>query len=243
VWGVAALIAYAVLAGISGKLSPLARAPLLDGLGPIAPYRWVEPPLELEATNQPPSAGRFRVDMTPKGSKGTVLFTSDNQVTLLLETGAIPPAPGEDAVEVAIEPTNPTTLPPPPEGLVFFGNAYDLPFELRPGREPIEDFDQGVTVTLLYPVTATLHGADHEVLWSSDGGEWISIGGTDNPGLQQIEADLPAPGAVIVAGRPAPRTAAPVSEGGLSTLSMALIVVAGVALVAGVVYLIRGLRS
>ena len=59
--GLVALALYASGAALSGHLSPLARRPLLDGLAPPTPYRWVEPPVELVTSNEPPSSGRFKI--------------------------------------------------------------------------------------------------------------------------------------------------------------------------------------
>ena len=67
--GLAVAIAYAALAGLSGWLSPLARGPLLDGLGPPQPYRWVNPPPALASTNQPPSSAVFHVPLDANGSR------------------------------------------------------------------------------------------------------------------------------------------------------------------------------
>ena len=54
-----------------GHLSSLAKGPLLDGIGPPQPYRWVNPPPDLAATNQPPWSGVFHVPLKVGGSAQT----------------------------------------------------------------------------------------------------------------------------------------------------------------------------
>ena len=77
---------YAALAALSGSISPLARGPLLDGLAPVN-YRWVAPPPELESTNQQPTSGTFPLQLGKDGVKSKVVFTSDNQVTVIVRRG------------------------------------------------------------------------------------------------------------------------------------------------------------
>ena len=82
--GVLCVTAYAGLAALSGHLSPLARGPLLDGIGPPQDYRWVNPPPDLAANNQPPSSGVFPIALDPNGSRPATPVTSDNQVTVIV---------------------------------------------------------------------------------------------------------------------------------------------------------------
>src|SRR5688500_9422872 len=86
--GLLAVATYAVLAAWSSSITPLARGPMLDGLGPVN-YRWVTPPPELETTNQAPSAGRFELPLTAQGVGTQVAFTSDSQVTVVIDEGSI----------------------------------------------------------------------------------------------------------------------------------------------------------
>src|SRR5262245_2807368 len=84
--GVGIIGLYVALASWSSHLSPLARGPLLDGLAPTN-YRWVDPPPELASTNQEPSSGVFQLALGRDGVEGSVVFTSDNQVTVIVATG------------------------------------------------------------------------------------------------------------------------------------------------------------
>ena len=86
--GLVSVTVYAALAALSGHLSPLARGPLLDGIGPPQAYRWVNPPPDLASGNQPPSSGVFHVPLDASGSRPEVFVTSDNQVTVVVPKGA-----------------------------------------------------------------------------------------------------------------------------------------------------------
>ena len=110
---------------LSGHLSPLARGPLLDGIGPPQDYRWVNPPPELAATNQTPSSGVFHVALGPVASEAQVFVTSDNQVTVVVPQGCVRRRrPGRSRSTLTVDPVDPATLAPPGSGVTIFGNAY-----------------------------------------------------------------------------------------------------------------------
>jgi len=163
---------------LSGSISPLARGPLLDGLAPVN-YRWVAPPPELESTNQQPTSGTFSLQLGPDGVKSKVVFTSDNQVTVIVAEGSIATAPGQRSVDLSVVPLDPVTLPPPGNDLTVFGNArfmaflvifsgfwamfwhifYALPFYVRDylkveSFELFETVDAWTIILVTVPVTA-----------------------------------------------------------------------------------------
>jgi hypothetical protein len=238
--GLAVVAAYAALAAWSGSLSPLARGPLLDGVGPVN-YRWVAPPPELEATNQPPSSGRFRLPLGKDGVGTQVVFTSDSQVTVVIDEGSIGPAPRERTVELIVEPVDPADLAPPGGDLEPFGNAYSFEARFRPSGDPVRGLERPLQVILLYPATSTLHATSHDVMFSPDGESWEALETSDSPAQQQAQADVPGLGYVMVAGVPAPFTPTPSGGSGEGTppLAIALLVAAGVVLLIGVGLLIR----
>jgi hypothetical protein len=238
--GLIAVVAYAAFAAWSGSLTPLARGPLLDGLGP-ANYRWVTPPPELETTNQAPSAGRFNLELTAQGVGTEVVFTSDSQVTVVIDEGSIGPTPNARSVELRVEPVDPADLGAPGEGLEPFGNAYRLSASYTPSRDPVQGLDRPLQVILVYPATSTLHANTHDLLHSTDGDTWQVLETTDAPGSQQAEAQVPDFGYVMVAGVPSPVTASPSpgAGGGTPPIAVALLVAAGVVLVIGLGLLIR----
>jgi hypothetical protein len=220
------LVASSVLAGaaylagsaLSGTISPLARRPLLDGTGPLVPYRWVDPPPLLRNSNQPPTAGRFRLRLGPDGSEADVLATRDLQVTVVTVRGTIPADAPARLAEVSIEPLDPADVAPPPEDLTAAGNVYRIRATYDPGPT-VRRFGAETTAILVYPSLPTIHNEGHEVLYSEDGRSWEPLASRDTPQLAQVEAAIPAPGYVLVGGRPKPPTT-PGSDGGSSSLPL-----------------------
>ena len=172
VLGVVIVAMYVAFAAWSGHLSPLAKGPLLDGLAP-ANYRWVNPPPELASTNEQPSAGEFPLDMGPKGIEGAVVFTSDNQVTVIVIDGSIAPKAGQDGVDLTVTPLDPATLPAPGDGLSVFGNAYAIDATYRPSGDPVRtaDMSEPFDIILVYPSLTTMHASTHQLAYSADGAD------------------------------------------------------------------------
>jgi hypothetical protein len=190
--GVGILVLYLVGAVVSGRASILARRPLLDGLAPPTPYRWVKPPPELAAGNKPPASTRFPVQLAAAGSRLGAFSTSDGQVNLVLSEGAVPARPGQTGVEVSVDPVDPATLGPVPSGLVGAGNAYRIQATYRPSGRRIETFAGQSSVGLVYPLltTAVANASGHQILSSADGRTWQPLPSTDTPGTHQVSARL-----------------------------------------------------
>jgi hypothetical protein len=242
--GLILVVVWAALAAWSGSLSPLARLPLLDGLGPAAPYRWVAPPPELAADNQPPSSGDFTLELGPEGVRGQVLITSDNQVTVVVVDGAIGPREGEQSVTLSVEPLDAATLPPPGGDLETFGNAYALTASYEPSGTTVKKLGGEIDLILLYPVTPNVHAASHTMLRSANGSTWKDLETTDSAAQQQVQARVPGLGTFVVAGVPAPSPVAPAeSAGGSNTTATVLLVLAGCALLVGIGFLLRSRRT
>ena len=242
--GLALVVVWAALAAWSGRLSPLARLPLLDGLGPAAPYRWVDPPPDLAAGNQPPSAGEFTLELDAGGVRGQVVFTSDNQVTVVVADGAIGPRTGEKSVTLSVEPLDPASLPAPGGDLVTFGNAYALSAVYEPSGTTVKKLEGEIDLILLYPVTPNVHAATHTMLRSATGASWKDLETTDSPAQQQVQATIPGPGTFVVAGVPAPSPVAPAeSGGGSNTTAIVLLVLAGCVFLVGIGFLLRSRRE
>jgi hypothetical protein len=244
--GLAIVLAYAGLAWMGGRSTVLARRPLLDGLGPAQPYRWVDPPPELAATNQEPSAGRYTLEVNPDGVLGQVLITSDNQVTLVVGGGSVGVDPPTTSLAVALDPLSPGELADPGGDRIAFGNAYRIEVSPKPSGDPVRRFAEPWDTILVYPVTATLQAAQHELLWSPDGRRWRTLRSVDSHAQQQVEAAALGPGYVLVAGVPipAPVTSSPDPSGGPSrTLLLVGLAVAIAALAVGVALIARGRGS
>ena len=243
VLGLAALTAYVALAGLSGRLSPLARGPLLDGIGPPQPYRWVSPPQELAATNQPPSAGAFHVPLDPNGSRPEVFVTSDNQVTVIVPAGSFDLRPGQTAVTLSVDPVDPASLSAPGKGLTVFGNAYRIRATYRPSGEAAP-LATPLDVVLLYPVTTNLHASTHQLYVSAEGTAWGRQEGSDSLAQQQAEGPMPELGYVVVAGKKSatPISPPPSGSSGTNTTSIVLIVAAVCVGLVGIGLVVRGRR-
>jgi hypothetical protein len=227
--GAAVVLAYIALALASAGLSPLARGPLLDGLGPLAPYRWVSPPPELAATNQAPSSGRFDVTLGPQGSESATFVLSDNQATFTLPEGVFAAKAGQVQVRLRVDPVDPATLGSPPDGMSVFGNAYRLRASYQPGGQAIEELLAPIDAYLVYPVTATLQSPNHRVATSQDGQTWTVQEGVDSHALQQVEGPVPTLGYAQVVGElgtPSPTVSAGPDAGTSRGLALGLIVAA-----------------
>ena len=239
--GFAVTALYGGLAAWSGQLSPLARGPLLDGLAPVS-YRWVDPPPELASTNQRPASGVFSLTLGSSGVKGQVVFTTDNQTTVIVAPDSIAPAPGQRTVELEITPLDPATLPPPGGDLSVFGNAHEIRATYQPSGRPVTKLQEALDVILLYPATATLHSANHEMLYmKNETAPWKPLDSTDSLQQQQSEANVPGFGHVVVAGTIS-ASPAPADENERSTVAIVLLVLAGCAFLLGIGLLLRSRR-
>jgi hypothetical protein len=203
--GVGIVVLYLAGAAVSGRASILARRPLLDGLAPPTPYRWVNPPPDLAAGNKPPASTRFTVELTAAGSRLGAFSTSDGQINLVLSEGAVAARPGQTGVEVRVDPVDPATLGPVPSGLVVAGNAYRIQASYRPSGHKVETLGGQSSVGLVYPLlaTAVADPGGHVVLSSADGQVWEQLQSTDTPGTHQVSAGLERTGYVQVGVAPA----------------------------------------
>lgn len=237
--GVGILVLYLAGAVVSGRASILARRPLLDGLAPPTPYRWVQPPPELAAGNKPPASTRFTVQLTSAGSRLGAFSTSDGQVNLVLSEGAVPARSGETGVQVTVDPIDPATLGPVPAGLVGAGNAYRVQASYRPSGRRIETLAGQSSVALVYPLltTAVADAGGHQLLSSADGRTWEPQQSTDTSGSHQVSGRLDRTGYLQVGVAP--------SEGGSGSdpRNRILLLASGVAVLVVVAALVLRFRE
>jgi hypothetical protein len=203
--GIGIAVLYLAGAALSGRASLLARRPLLDGLAPPVPYRWVKPPPDLAASNKPPASLRVSVELTATGSRLGAFSTSDGQLNLVLSEGAVPARQGQTSVAVSIDPVDPATLGPAPSGLIVAGNAYRIQASYRPSSGKVAALGGRSSVGLVYPLlaTAVADPSGHLVLASPDGRSWQRLPSTDTPGIHQVSAQLDTTGYVAAAVPPA----------------------------------------
>jgi hypothetical protein len=241
---VAILAIYGLLAGLSGRLSPLDRRPLLDGFTPL-PYRWVNPPPNLAPTNQEPSSAVKSLKLTAKGVTGDTIVTSDLQATVIIADGVIAPHGDDTTVKVSVTPVDPGTLSDPGDGVSAFGNAYRVRAVYQPSKASVKHLAGKMDVALLYPITVPLHAATHELLSSRDGRTWDRLDSNDAPTVQQVEALVPTLGYVMAGGTVTSSTASTSSGGGgaSSSAGTMLLVAAAVVLLIGIGLLLRSRRT
>jgi hypothetical protein len=238
-WGAVAAASWIALAAMSASLSPVARRPLLDGLVTGVDYRWVDPPAALAPTNVPPSGAEFDLRFRGGASEADVVFTPDNQVTLVAPESMVTDDRAR-TLRLAVTPDAPSSVAPLPGDLEPFGNVIRIEATITPGGN-VERFDAAMTVVLVYPATPNLHATEHELLWSADGTAWTPLDTTDSIGAQQAQGEIDAPGFVVVGGVP---TAAPSGDGAegpgaANPLSTILLIVAGSSLLIGIGLLVR----
>jgi hypothetical protein len=232
------VVLYLAGAVVSGRASILARRPLLDGLAPPTPYRWVNPPPDLAAGNKPPASTRFTVELTANGSRLGAFSTSDGQLNLVLSEGGVAARPGQTGVEVAVDPVDPATLGAAPSGLVVAGNAYRIRASYRPSGRKVEALGGQSSVGLVYPLlaTAVADPGGHVVLSSADGRTWEQLPSTDTPGTHQVSAGLKRTGYVQVG-------VAPSQGSGSDPRDRILLLGTGIAVVIVVAALVLRLRE
>lgn len=233
--GLTVAATYVASALLSGHLSPIARRPLLDGLAPPAPYRWVEPPPELAASNVVPEPQEFRVAVGRAGSDTAVLTTSDAQVTVVLAEGAFEAAAGQRAVTVRIEPLAPSAVEAPDPPRRIAGNVYRVQAAYRPSGDPAP-LTIGAQVILTYPQLANVHGG-HEVVVSSDGASWTALETSDFPNIVQVDATTDVLAYVAVTAPPA--TSPSPTRGGVVPVATIAIAASIAVLVIALVVVLR----
>jgi hypothetical protein len=239
--GIAVVAVYVASAWFSGQLSPLARRPLLDGLVPPAPYRWVDPPPELASTNVEPTPVTTVVKLGNRGSATAIVSTDDAQVTLVLPRGAFGNAPQQQSVRVRIDPLPPDAVEPPEPPLRILGNVYRLRGNYVPSGDPAPLQSVGARVVLVYPFISTDHW-QHAVIVSPDGESWTSVETNDFRGIQQADGPIDTLGLVAVVRTGVRASPAPTVEDGVDIATIG-IVVGLIALAAGAVLAVRPARG
>jgi hypothetical protein len=195
---------YLVAGGLSFGGGLLPRAPVLDGLGPPAPYQWVKPPPDRLKDNKAPSGATGSIGLTRIGSSGSH-STPDGQAQILSDSNSIPLQTGQTSVSVTIQPLDPDKVGPPPSGGYHYdANAYKYGAVYEPSGQPITTMT--LTVVLSYATAA-----DH--IFRRNGSGWDPLP-TTPAGQNQLFAPTDRLGIFVAAGTAtggtAPKQASPV---------------------------------
>jgi len=189
--GLAAVAVYAVLAAVSGRLTPLARHPLLDGFAPPPPYNYVSPPPDVASTNKRPAAGKFTIALDPTaGSEPKVVATTDFQASIALAQGAIAPHDGDSSASLVMTPMAPGRTPALPSGLQMIVNVYRFTATYRPTGTPVSGLRQEGQLVLAYPLRSHSLTFRHTLLRSADGQSWTAVTSTDSIAQQLVQGNV-----------------------------------------------------
>jgi hypothetical protein len=193
-WGVVAGGLY-VLSAVLVRSAGQPVFPVFDGLSPPQPYRWVSPPPEAVANNQPPLPGAGEVSL--KGpAQNYFVTTEDGQASLAGLSDSFARPPKQNKVRVNLTPLDPQSLGPRPRGLIFDGNAYQFDAAYVPSSD--EAVIEGkVQVIFRYPRRANV------VLQSTDSGWQRLESFVIRPSLQ-VYAEVDELGTFVAAGPPPP---------------------------------------
>ena len=171
---------------VTSGLSSRPVLPLFDGFAPPTPYAWANPPPEQAAGNVPPAPAEREFPLGPEGSTASNASTDDAQAIAGLDTGSVPPSPGETGVVVRLTPGDATALAPLPPGLRAVSNAYQVGLAYLPSQTPIDRLARKGTIAL------TAAEAGDRLLYSPDGKAWQEIAfrpyGTDNGLFTELES-------------------------------------------------------
>jgi hypothetical protein len=196
--------------------------------GPLAAYRWVNPPSEVAAANTPPLSRQADLPAQRDRLLATDVWTGDLQATLALSETMLP-ARDRVAVSIAITPLDAAGLGAVPAPLSADGNAYDI--ALRDGDEDVGPLATPGRVILDVPHQATA------VLFSPDGTRWTRLTPTATS-ASQVEATFGGPGFYLAATDHS-LLGAPNGSSGMSGPLLAALVVLPVLACAGLVLLGR----
>ena len=220
--GLGLTVAYALVCLTTLRVTGHDVRPLFEGIGPDSPYRWVNPPKEFAPGNVKPEASSTDVGFLATGSRSAGLVSSDSQLVINLDAGAVPPKPGDTQVTVAFVPLDPATLGKLNPPLRPDGNAYRVEMTYKPSGGPVPALTAPGNLLILVPEPADT------VLFSSDGRTWQQLDSQHESGSGAESAALASPGYYLAGtSRPPPSPVAS-SSGGYSTI----VVVVAVSLLA-----------
>lgn len=215
-------LAVLALAVVAYALAAWAVTPgFYDGIAPVQPYRWVSPPAQFRASNQPPLSGHstFKVGTGGLVNPGSA-STEDGQASFSFQQGALTPPAGAAPVTIDIAPR--TAAAPNPGSVHMATNVYCITSTspLAPGKEAI--------VTLQFSAQLT---APSDVYRFQEGGTWQKIGNAGASAPYFIAARTTALGCFAAGYVPSAKSTGPgISLPIVAALALGVVVLAGIPL-------------
>lgn len=195
--GAAAALIYFIGAAITSHLNPLESRPVLDGIHPPPPYRWVEPPADLAAQNKKPFPGKFSMKFTGGKSPAGAFTTRDTQLSMILDPGALPVSGNATSAAITVTPLGASSFTPPPRYQID-GNVYRIAIKEQPSGALVTKFAVPERVVLVYPADKSFLHPKHILATSSDGKTWTKLKTADSNVQQQASALIGGPGLLAV---------------------------------------------
>jgi hypothetical protein len=195
--GAIAVAVYLTGAALTGHLSPFGARPLLDGLTPPQPYRWVKPPAALASKNEKPFGGTFSLKFTGSKSEAGAFTTRDSQLSMILDPGAVPVKGGPSGAQIVITPLAPSSVKAP-HGYTIDGNVYRITITEQPSGSKVDTFVHPQRVILVYPADNSFVKPQHLLAASIDGKTWSRPATADSTIQQQSSGLIGSPGFVAV---------------------------------------------
>jgi hypothetical protein len=222
--GLALVSVYAVVCVATLRLTRHDVRPLFEGIGPAAPYRWVNPPKEFEPGNIAPTRSSADVELRPDGSQSAGLLTSDSQLVLNVPKGAVPARAGATGVTFVFDPVDPAKLARIDEPLRADGNVYRVDIAYQPSNDAVLQLAAPADLLLITPEPADA------ILFSVDGRSWTRLASSKHePGSGGVSASITQAGYYLAGTSRPPASAVGASDQGYGTV-VAVVVVAALAI-------------
>jgi hypothetical protein len=220
--GLGLTLAYALVCVATVRMTGHDVRPLFEGIGPNAPYRWVNPPKEFAAGNVKPTVSSTDVLLEANGSQSAGLLSGDSQVVVNLDAGAVPARAGNETVSARFVPIDPARLGSLPRPLRPDGNAYRVQFNYRPTGQRVSTLLKPANMLMIVPEPADT------ILHSGDGRTWQKLESRHEPGSGGVSAPFAGPGYYIAGTtRPPPQPVASPGRGyGTAAVVMAVALIA-----------------
>jgi len=212
--GLGLATAYAVVCLATLRVTGHDVRPLFEGVGPSSPYQWVNPPKEFATGNVTPKSSSTDIELQANGSQAAGLLSSDSQLVVNLNAGAVPPKAGDNRVTVTFVPLDPAKLGRLTPPLRPDGNAYRVEISYKPSGDPVPALRAPGDLLLIVPEPADT------VLFSPDGRAWKQLASKHESASGAESAAFLSAGYYLAGTRRAPPSPVSSSSRGYSTVTV-----------------------